>query len=120
MRTLSFEFFPPKSPEAATKLLQVCELLSNHQPGFFSVTYGAGGSTRDGTMQTVLDIQKAGFEAAPHISFGSDSEERIAELLDTYRSAGIRRLVALRGDRPSGAGGAGGMRYADELIRFDM
>ena len=115
--SFSFEFFPPKTPEGAQKLRDVRTRLAAVQPNFFSVTFGAGGSTRDGTINTVKEIFAAGLEAAPHISCIGITKAQIAALLDDYRRTGIRRIVALRGDVPSGAaGGAGDFRYASELV----
>ena len=115
---ISFEFFPPKTAEGLTKLRETRKQLSRHNPKFFSVTFGAGGSTRDRTLETVLEIQCEGHEAAPHISCISSSREEIAALLDKYRSSDIRHLVALRGDVPSGEGSVGDFRYANELVAF--
>ncbi len=115
---ISIEFFPPKTPAGTRKLHNVREQLSAFSPEYFSVTYGAGGSTRSGTQQTVLDIHAAGAAVAPHLSFGTDAPEAIGELIDAYRNAGINRVVALRGDAPSGSGGPGKLRYAQELVRF--
>ena len=115
---ISIEFFPPKTPAGTRKLHKVREQLNVFEPEYFSVTYGAGGSTRSGTRQTVLDIRAAGCAVAPHLSFGTDEPEVIGELIDTYRDAGIDRVVALRGDAPSGVGGSGQLRYAKELVEF--
>lgn len=115
---ISFEFFPPKTTEGIEKLRETRVQLATHNPEFFSVTFGAGGSTRDRTMETVLEIQKTGIEAAPHISCISSSKEEILALLNTYQSQGIKRLVALRGDVPSGEVSAGDFRYASELVEF--
>ena len=115
---LSFEFFPPNTPLGGEKLKTVVQDLAALQPEFFSVTYGAGGSTRDKTLGTVRDIAALGFEAAPHLSCVGSTEAGIAEILATYRAQGIRRLVALRGDLPSGTATAGDFRYANELIKF--
>jgi methylenetetrahydrofolate reductase (NADPH) len=118
-RTYSFEFFPPKSPEGADKLRTVRARLAEVKPAFFSVTFGAGGSTREGTWNTVMEIHAAGLPVAPHISCIGTTRDSVRQLLDGYRAAGIRRLVALRGDLPSGAaGGAGDFRYANELVEF--
>lgn len=118
-RTFSFEFFPPKTPEGADKLRAVRAKLAAVQPAFFSVTFGAGGSTREGTWNTVTEIAAAGLAVAPHISCIGTTRASVRELLLAYRSRGIRRLVALRGDLPSGAaGGAGDFRYANELVEF--
>ena len=115
---LSVEFFPPNTPVGSEKLKTVVKDLSVLKPEFFSVTYGAGGSTREKTLATVRDIAAAGHEAAPHLSCVGSTRESIAEILATYRAQGIRRLVALRGDLPSGTAVAGEFRYAAELIRF--
>lgn len=115
---LSIEFFPPNTPVGSEKLKTVVKELSVLKPEFFSVTYGAGGSTREKTLATVRDIAAAGHEAAPHLSCVGSTRESIAEILATYRAQGIRRLVALRGDLPSGTAVAGEFRYAAELIRF--
>jgi methylenetetrahydrofolate reductase (NADPH) len=115
---ISFEFFPPNTPVGSEKLKTVVKELSAVKPEFFSVTYGAGGSTRDKTLNTVKDIAGMGFEAAPHLSCVGSTEAGIAEILATYREQGIRRLVALRGDLPSGTATAGDFRYANELIEF--
>ena len=115
---VSFEFFPPNTPVGSEKLRTVVGELAAVGPEFFSVTYGAGGSTREKTLATVRDIAAAGHEAAPHLSCIGSTRENIAEILATYRAQGIRRLVALRGDLPSGTLGAGEFRYASELIAF--
>ena len=117
-KVFSFEFFPPKSAEGRTKLRDTWGKLALLRPSFFSVTFGAGGSTREGTLDTVLEIRKAGHEAAPHISCIASSREEIADQLERYRSHGIRHLVALRGDLPSGIAAAGEFRYAAELVAF--
>lgn len=114
----SFEFFPPKTAEGAQKLLAVRRQLEQLKPRFFSVTFGAGGSTRDGTLSTVLEIQKDGFEAAPHLSCVASTRESLAAILEQYKSHGIRHLVALRGDIPSGMLEIGDFRYASELIAY--
>ncbi len=115
---LSFEFFPPKTADGIEKLRETRKGLAKFNPEFFSVTFGAGGSTRDRTMETVLEIQQEGFQAAPHISCISSSKAEIRDLLHTYQSHGIKRLVALRGDVPSGEVSAGDFRYASELVEF--
>lgn len=117
-RTFSFEFFPPKTPEGIEKLRATRRQLEQLRPKFFSVTYGAGGSTRDRTLETVLEIQASGFDAAPHLSCIGSTRADIAATLDLYRSKGIRHIVALRGDLPSGAASAGELRYANELVEF--
>jgi methylenetetrahydrofolate reductase (NADPH) len=114
----SFEFFPPATAEGAHKLSATRGELARLSPAFFSVTYGAGGSTRDRTLAAVLDIIAAGEQAAPHISCIGSSRDSIAATLATYRASGIRHLVALRGDLPSGTADAGEFRYADELVAF--
>ncbi|HRH88065.1 MAG TPA: methylenetetrahydrofolate reductase [NAD(P)H] [Rubrivivax sp.] len=114
---ISFEFFPPNTPVGDEKLKTVVRELGTLQPEFFSVTYGAGGSTRDKTLHTVRAIAAAGFEAAPHLSCVGSTRKNIAEILDTYRAQQIRRIVALRGDLPSGTHTAGEFRYAAELVR---
>ena len=115
---LSFEFFPPNTPVGSVKLQTVVQELAAVQPEFFSVTYGAGGTTRDKTLATVQAIAAQGFEAAPHLSCVGSTREGIAEILSTYRAQGIRRLVALRGDLPSGTAVGGEFRYANELVEF--
>jgi methylenetetrahydrofolate reductase (NADPH) len=115
---VSFEFFPPNTPVGAEKLKSVVQELGALAPEFFSVTYGAGGSTRDKTLATVKDIAGAGFEAAPHLSCVGSTRDSLADILATYRVQNIRRLVALRGDLPSGTAVAGEFRYASELVAF--
>ena len=115
---ISFEFFPPNTPVGSDKLKTVVAELAAVQPEFFSVTYGAGGATRDKTLATVKDIAAMGHEAAPHLSCVGSTQESIREILATYRAQGIRRLVALRGDLPSGTAVAGEFRYAADLIEF--
>ncbi|MDO9051185.1 MAG: methylenetetrahydrofolate reductase [NAD(P)H] [Methylotenera sp.] len=115
---LSFEFFPPKTAEGMDKLRETRTQLAKFNPEFYSVTFGAGGSTRDRTMDTVLEIQREGFQAAPHISCISSSRDEIRDLLLAYQAQGINRLVALRGDIPSGEVSAGDFRYASELVQF--
>ena len=115
---ISIEFFPPNTPVGAEKLKTVVSDLSALAPEFFSVTYGAGGATRDKTLATVRQIAEAGHEAAPHLSCVGSTREGIAEILATYRAQGIHRIVALRGDLPSGTAVAGEFRYAAELVRF--
>ena len=110
--TFSFEFFPPKTAEGMQKLRATWRQLIQLKPRFFSVTYGAGGSTRDRTLEAVLEIQKDGGESAPHLSCIGSSREDIAATLALYRSHGLSHIVALRGDLPSGAASAGELRYA--------
>ena len=114
----SFEFFPPATAEGAMRLAATRAQLAQLGPKFFSVTYGAGGSTRDRTLETVLQIKMAGQPAAPHISCIGSSRESLRSTLATYREHGIRHLVALRGDLPSGSADAGEFRYANELVAF--
>ncbi len=115
---ISIEFFPPNTPVGSEKLKTVVQELAVLAPEFFSVTYGAGGSTRDKTLATVRDIAAAGHEAAPHLSCVGATRSSIAETLATYRTQGIHRVVALRGDLPSGTAVAGEFRYASELVQF--
>ncbi|HEX2531295.1 MAG TPA: methylenetetrahydrofolate reductase [NAD(P)H] [Burkholderiaceae bacterium] len=121
-RNFSIEFFPPKTPEGVEKLRATRAQLATLQPKYFSVTFGAGGSTQKGTLDTVLEIRREGHEAAPHLSCIGNSREHLRTILTDYQSHGIRRLVALRGDLPSGYGTAGfsssEFRYASELIEF--
>lgn len=115
----SVEFFPPKTPEGAEKLRTTRKTLAPLHPEYFSVTFGAGGSTQSGTRDTVLEIHKEGHVAAPHLSCIGRSRTDLREILAEYKHAGIRRLVALRGDLPSGFGGlAGDFNHANELIEF--
>jgi methylenetetrahydrofolate reductase (NADPH) len=116
--SISFEFFPPNTPVGDEKLKTVVQELGELKPDFFSVTYGAGGSTREKTLRTVTAIAQAGYEAAPHLSCVGSTREGLAEILATYRAQDIRRIVALRGDLPSGTATAGEFRYAAELVRF--
>lgn len=113
----SFEFFPPKTAAGREKLRATRDALAELDPAFFSVTYGAGGSTRDNTRDIVMETKRAGLAAAPHLSFGGDDEASILALLDDYRAAGVDRIVALRGDQPSGMG-ASRLIYAQELVEF--
>lgn len=115
---VSFEFFPPNTPVGDEKLKDVVRQLGELGPEFFSVTYGAGGTTREKTLATVTAIARSGFDAAPHLSCVGSTRAGIAEILDTYRSQEIRRLVALRGDLPSGTATAGEFRFASELVAF--
>lgn len=117
-RTYSFEFFPPKTPDGMDKLRIVRSQLAELHPKFFSVTFGAGGSTRDHSLAAVLDIQHAGLEAAPHLSCIGSTRDNIRAILEEYKSHNIRHIVALRGDLPSGMASAGEFRYANELVEF--
>ena len=115
----SFEFFPPKTDKGMENLRAVRSQLAELKPRFFSVTYGAGGSTQTNTLNTVLEIQRySGIEAAPHLSCIGSTAEQISEILETYRSNGIKHIVALRGDLPSGTRDIGEFRYANELVEF--
>jgi methylenetetrahydrofolate reductase (NADPH) len=114
----SIEFFPPKTGEGAEKLRVVRQKLAELQPKYFSVTFGAGGTTQQGTLQTVLEIKSAGHEAAPHLSCVGGTRESLRAILQQFQDNGIRRVVALRGDLPSGYGGGGEFRYANELVEF--
>ncbi len=115
---LSFEFFPPKTDKGREKLQTVCSELNALGPDFFSVTYGAGGSTRDNTFGIVSAMKDEGLPVAPHLSYGGDDEDSMIALLQQYKDKGIDRIVALRGDRPSGIGGATHMVHASELVTF--
>ena len=115
---ISFEFFPPQTAEGTEKLRATRRQLAQLKPAFFSCTFGAGGSTRDRTLETVLEIQAEGLPAAPHLSCIGSTRENIRAVLARYRQAGIRRIVALRGDLPSGMADPGAFRYANELVAF--
>ncbi len=117
-RTFSFEFFPPNTPEGVEKLRATTLQLAQLKPKFFSVTFGAGGSTRERTLNTVLDIRAQGHAAAPHISCVASTRDSVREMLQRYKDNGITHLVALRGDLPSGLAAAGEFRYANELVAF--
>jgi methylenetetrahydrofolate reductase (NADPH) len=114
----SIEFFPPKTPEGADKLRATRSKLAELHPKYFSVTFGAGGSTQQGTLDTVLEILGEGHPAAPHLSCIGGTRESVRTILQQFQAHGIKRLVALRGDLPSGYGGAGEFRYANELVEF--
>ena len=118
MTPVSFEFFPPNTPEGIVKLRATRERLAAAQPEFFSVTYGAGGTTRDKTLAVVQEIAREGRTVAPHLSCVGADRASIAELLERFRADGICRLVALRGDLPSGVVDIGEFRYASDLIAF--
>ena len=115
---ISFEFFPPNTPVGDEKLKDVVQQLGATKPEFFSVTYGAGGSTREKTRNPVTAIAKAGFEAAPHLSCVGSTRDSLKEILATYRAQNIHRIVALRGDMPSGTHMSGDFRFAADLVRF--
>ncbi|CAB1370566.1 methylenetetrahydrofolate reductase [NAD(P)H] [Denitratisoma oestradiolicum] len=115
---LSIEFFPPQTPEGAIKLRDARARLAELKPAFFSVTFGAGGSTQERTLDVVLEIQQEGHQAAPHLSCVGSTKSKIRDILHRYQAAGIRRIVALRGDLPSGMAHPGELRYANELVEF--
>ena len=116
--SISFEFFPPQTAEGIEKLINTRKLLAPLKPEFFSVTFGAGGSTRDRTLETVTQIQADGYAAAPHLSCVGSTKENIRAILQTYKKLGIKRIVALRGDLPSGMATTGEFHYANELVSF--
>lgn len=115
---ISIEFFPPQTSEGADKLRSTRAKLAELKPEFFSVTFGAGGSTQARTFETVFEIRREGHEAAPHLSCIGSTREQIRAILQRYQDEGIRRIVALRGDLPSGVGDPGELRYANELVEF--
>ena len=115
---ISIEFFPPQTPEGVDKLRTVRARLAELKPAFFSVTFGAGGSTRERTFSVVKEIAAEGFDAAPHLSCIGSTRASIRDILADYKAAGIRRIVALRGDLPSGMAETGEFRYANELVEF--
>ncbi len=114
----SFEFFPPQTAEGSVKLAETRKQLAALKPDYFSVTFGAGGSTRDRTLETVQQIKAEGHNAAPHLSCIASTRENIRAILETYKNLGIDRIVALRGDLPSGMAGVGEFQYANELVSF--
>jgi len=114
----SFELFPPQTPQGIEKLRLTRKQLAQYNPKFFSVTFGAGGSTRERTLETVLEIQAEGHIVAPHLSCIGSTQQNIRAILDKYSQVGIRHIVALRGDLPSGMAQAGEFRYASELVAF--
>ncbi len=118
MVPISLEFFPPKTPEGAAKLRAARQKLYALEPEFCSVTFGAGGSTQDGTLQSVVEIMGEGVPAAPHLSCIGQTRGSIRERLAAYKAAGVKRIVALRGDLPSGYGMGGEFRYASDLVAF--
>lgn len=117
-KSFSFEFFPPQTQEGASKLADTCKRLAVLKPAFFSVTFGAGGSTRERTLETVKQIMADGYDAAPHLSCIGSTRENIRAILHTYKNMGVNRIVALRGDLPSGMATSGEFRYANELVSF--
>jgi methylenetetrahydrofolate reductase (NADPH) len=114
----SFEFFPPQTPEGVKKLSATRKQLALLKPEFFSVTFGAGGSTQDRTLETIAQIKAEGYTAAPHLSCIGATRENISALLNNYKKMDIKRIVALRGDLPSGMGSIGEFQYANELVSF--
>lgn len=116
--SISFEFFPPQTTEGVEKLTATRAKLAALKPDFFSVTFGAGGSTRDRTLETVQQIQADGYSAAPHLSCVGSTRDNIRAILQTYKKLGIKRIVALRGDLPSGMATTGEFQYANELVAF--
>jgi methylenetetrahydrofolate reductase (NADPH) len=114
----SFEFFPPQTPEGVAKLATARAQLAELKPEFFSVTFGAGGSTQDRTLETIRQIKAEGYSAAPHLSCVASTRDNIRAMLNTYRDMGIKRIVALRGDLPSGMASIGEFQYANELVSF--
>ncbi len=117
-RTFSFELFPPQTPAGLERLRVTRQQLAQLKPAFFSVTFGAGGTTRERTLGMALEIKAEGYEVAPHLSCVASTRQSIHDILECYRQAGISRLVALRGDLPSGMAEAGEFRYAAELVAF--
>lgn len=115
---ISFEFYPPQSPEGAERLTAARQRLAAFKPEYFSVTFGAGGSTQDRTMETIRQIHAEGNTAAPHLSCVGSTRENIRAMLHTYRDLGIKHMVALRGDLPSGMHSIGEFQYANELVSF--
>lgn len=116
--TFSFELFPPQTSQGVEKLRLTRQQLAQYNPKFFSVTFGAGGSTRERTLETVLEIQAEGHVVAPHLSCIGSTQQNIRMILEKYHQAGISHIVALRGDLPSGMAQAGEFRYASELVTF--
>ncbi len=117
-KLFSFEFFPPQTPEGREKLTATRKQLAMLKPEFFSVTFGAGGSTQDRTVETIRQIKAEGHNAAPHLSCVGSTRDNIRAMLNTYKDMGIKRIVALRGDLPSGMGSIGEFQYATELVSF--
>ncbi len=119
LQRISFEFFPPRDDSGRTKLVEnVAAKLGTLKPEYFSVTYGAGGSTRDGTRQTIMSLLEAGHQAVPHLSIGSDDKPELVQLLDDYKAAGVKHIVALRGDQPSGMGSGRFTHNAEALVKL--
>ena len=117
---ISFEFFPPKTDAGVEKLNKVRDELGVLKPKYFSVTFGAGGSTQEGTFDAVKGIIDAGYEGAPHLSCVGATKESVAQLLSSYKGIGVKRIVALRGDLPSGMVDRGDFQYANELVELSL
>jgi methylenetetrahydrofolate reductase (NADPH) len=117
-RLFSFEFFPPQTPEGVAKLAATRKQLASLKPEFFSVTFGAGGSTQDRTVETIRQIKAEGYNAVPHLSCVASTRDNIRAMLIAYKDMGIKRIVALRGDLPSGMASIGEFQYANELVSF--
>jgi len=115
---ISFEFYPPQTPEGVEKLTAARQRLAAIKPDFFSVTFGAGGSTQDRTLDTIRQIHAEGHSAAPHLSCVGSTRDNIRALLFAYKDMGIKRIVALRGDLPSGMASIGEFQYANELVSY--
>lgn len=115
---ISFEFFPPQTPEGVEKLTAARQRLAALKPEFFSVTFGAGGSTQDRTLDIIRQIHAEGHQAAPHLSCVGSTRDNIRALLHTYKDLDIKRIVALRGDLPSGMASIGEFQYANELVSY--
>ena len=118
MPQISFEFFPPQTPRGRVNLVRTAHALARFRPAFYSVTYGAGGSTRERTFDAVVALRESGINAIPHLSWGGDREDAVVALLGDYLTLGVDRIVALRGDLPSGAGTSRQLRHADSLVRL--
>lgn len=118
MPQISFEFFPPQTPRGRANLVRTAHELARFRPAFYSVTYGAGGSTRERTFDAVAALRESGVNAIPHLSWGGDREDAVVALLEEYLKLGIDRIVALRGDVPSGAGTSRQLHHADSLVRL--
>ena len=115
---ISYEFFPPQTEAGRTRLIETAEALAATDPAYFSVTYGAGGSTRTRTYETVVKLMENGMTTAPHLSWGDDSESTLLSLIEKYRELGVTDMVALRGDPPSGIGSTAHIRRAHSLVNL--
>ena len=115
---ISYEFFPPQTEAGRTRLIETAEALAATDPAYFSVTYGAGGSTRTRTYETVVKLMENGMTTAPHLSWGDDSESTLLSLIEKYRELGVTDMVALRGDPPSGIGSTAHIRRAHSLVKL--